>query len=201
MIMDADIETGGGCHQPAGRLAVGVARCRIAGRMVVDDYQGRRSDFQCAAQDGARVQDHGSDRPARRLFIAQQVVPRVEIQDMQAFIQLMRKAPVQIVDDRTGRGQDGPLGQGKPQNVKLGGTHAGQQFRHPTIFDHLGDRLCRCRQNARQRFEAREQRCRPDLAQSCVDRFEERRQDGSAPEVLSRARCHAVAAASSTSMG
>ena len=85
--------------------------------------------------------------------------------------------------------------------MKLGGAHAGEQFRHATVPGCLTYRLGRRRQQARQRFETIKQCRRPDPAQSPVDGLEERRQDGSAPKVLSRVWCHAAAAASSPSMG
>lgn len=147
------------------------------------------------------MQDNRGDRPASRLFIAQQVVSGVQIQDVQTLIALMREAPVQIVDDRAGGRQDGPLRQRKTQNMQLGCAHVGKQLRYPMVSGRLGDRIGRGRQNARQRFEAVQQRRGPGLTQSSVDDFEKRRQDGSTPKVPSRAWCRAVAAASSTSIG
>ncbi len=130
----------------------------------MDDHKGRGPDLKRPAQDGARVQDHRRGGPAGRLLIAQEMIPGVQIQDVKALHGMVRKAPVQIIDHGTGGRQNGPLGQGKPKDVKLGGAHPDKQLRDSRVVDGLGDGLCRCSENAREGLESVQQRRRPVLA-------------------------------------
>ena len=56
MVVDANVETGGGCDQPACRLAIRVAGRRITGRVIVDDHQRSRPDLERSPQNRPRMQ-------------------------------------------------------------------------------------------------------------------------------------------------
>lgn len=129
------------------------------------------------------------------------MIPRVEKQNVKTFIRLMRKAAVKIVDHRARGRQDGPVRQWQPQDMKLRCTDAAEPVADPPVAGGPTEGLRRCGENSRQVLEPAQQRSRPAPAQPSIDELEERRQHGSAPAVLSRRRCHEVAAARRISIG
>ena len=85
--------------------------------------------------------------------------------------------------------------------MELGVPDAREKVRHAPIARGAGQRLGTGGEYIRQRGEACQKRACPVGAQLLVEDRKERRQDGSAPDLRKRARCHAVAAASSRSIG
>ena len=85
--------------------------------------------------------------------------------------------------------------------MQMGRANAAEPIPYAGVPNRLADRLrCGC-QHSRQGLETGQQRSRPASAQPSVEAFQQRRQDGSAPMVRSRERCHAVAAARSSNIG
>ncbi len=57
----------------------------------MDNHQGGGANLERPSQNGARVQDDGSHRSAGCLFIAQEVVPSVQIKNVQALNRMVRE--------------------------------------------------------------------------------------------------------------
>ena len=103
MIMETNVEARRSDGQPAGRAAVLRTGGRISRGMVMGHNERRRAQLQRPPQDRPRVERHFGRASGRGGFIAQQMVCRVQIKDMEALVRLMGKASMQISAQRLRR--------------------------------------------------------------------------------------------------
>jgi len=97
MVADRNVERGAGVGEPSGGVEVGTAGTRIAGRMVVDEDDTRRSELQRPNHDRAGRKVDAADGAAGHYLIGEKTVCRVEKQHSQYFSIVNSAEAVEII--------------------------------------------------------------------------------------------------------